>query len=181
MVEVMKIMATSFKRSHACIAAVSAPDPATGHCGPTPPLETPGHSRASLGQSLVGSLLLSPGSWCTQGSVCALQESVSPVLCKFWWLYGRVNGDLLQEGLCHTQVCCTQSPCPCDRPLLTRSSAFSKSNLNIWKFMVHVKRSPSKMVGGVKSCLESNPIPARDAQRAQTYLVRTRTQILHRD
>ena len=25
---------------------------------------------------------------------------------------GRANGDLLQEGLCHTQVCCTQSPCP---------------------------------------------------------------------
>ena len=33
--------------------------------------------------SLVGSLLLSPGSWCTQGFVCALQESVTPVLCKF--------------------------------------------------------------------------------------------------
>ena len=31
-----------------------------------------------------------------------------PVLCKFWWLYGGVNGDLLQEGLCHTQGCCTQ-------------------------------------------------------------------------
>ena len=31
-----------------------------------------------------------------------------PVLCKFWWLYGEVNGDLLQEGLRHTQVCCTQ-------------------------------------------------------------------------
>ena len=30
-----------------------------------------------------------------------------------------VNGNLLQEGLCHTQVCCTQSPCPCDCPLLT--------------------------------------------------------------
>ena len=28
------------------------------------------------------------GSWCSQGSVCALRESVSPVLCKFWWLYG---------------------------------------------------------------------------------------------
>ena len=27
----------------------------------TPPLETPGHSQVSLGQSLVGSLLLSPG------------------------------------------------------------------------------------------------------------------------
>ena len=34
-----------------------------------------------------------------------------PVLCKFWWLFGGVNGDLLQEGLCHTQVCCTQRPC----------------------------------------------------------------------
>ena len=34
-------------------------------------------TRASLGQSLVGSLLLSPGSWCIQGSVCALQESIS--------------------------------------------------------------------------------------------------------
>ena len=28
--------------------------------------------QASLGQSLVGSLLLSPGSWCTQGSVMSL-------------------------------------------------------------------------------------------------------------
>ena len=33
-----------------------------------------------------------------------------PVFCKFWLLYSGVNGDLLQEGLCHTQVCCTQSP-----------------------------------------------------------------------
>ena len=39
------------------------------------------------------------------------------VLSKFWWLYGGVNGDLLQEGLCHTQVYCTQSPCPCISPL----------------------------------------------------------------
>ena len=30
------------------------------------------------------------------------------------------------------------------------------------------RRSPSKMVGGENSRLESNPIPARDAQRAQT-------------
>ena len=28
-------------------------------------------------------------------------------------------GNLLQEGLCHTQVCCTQSPCFCSVPLLT--------------------------------------------------------------
>ena len=45
-----------------------------------------------------------------------------PVLCKFWQLYGGVNGDLLQQGLCHTQNCCTQRPCPCSRPLLTRTS-----------------------------------------------------------
>ena len=36
--------------------------------------------RGSLGQALVGSLLLSPGSWCSRGSVCALPESV-PQAC----------------------------------------------------------------------------------------------------
>ena len=109
--EVMKITATSFKRSCAGTATLSAPDAVAGHCRPTPLLETPGHSLASLVQSLVRSLLLSPGSWCVQGFVCALQESVSPVFCMFWHLYGGVNGNLLQEGLCHTQVFCTQSPC----------------------------------------------------------------------
>ena len=123
MVEVMKIMVSSFKKSHACTATLSAPNPAAGHHQPMPLLETLGHSQASLGQSLVGSLLLSSGSWCTEGFVCALQESVSPGLCKSWWLYGGVNGDLLQEGLCHIQACCTQSPCPCSRPLLTRTSS----------------------------------------------------------
>ena len=77
---------------------------------------------AKSGSVSYGSLLLPPGSWCAQGFVCALQESVSPVLCKFWWPYGGVNGDLLQEGLCHTQVYCTQSCCPCCRPLLTCKS-----------------------------------------------------------
>ena len=84
MVEVMKIMATSLKRSHACAAALSVPDPTAGHRRPTSPLETTRHSQASLGQSLVGSPLLSPGSWYTQGFVCALQVSVSPVLWKFY-------------------------------------------------------------------------------------------------
>ena len=55
-------MATSFKRSHAHSATLSAPNPAAGHHQPMPPPETRGHSWASLGQSLVGSLLLSPGS-----------------------------------------------------------------------------------------------------------------------
>ena len=117
MVEVMKIMAASFKRSHAHNAALSGPDPAAGHHWPATLTETPGHSRASLSQSLVGSLLLSLRSFFTQGFVCALQESVSPVLCKFWWLYGGVNGNLLQESLCHTQ-----SPYHSSRPLLTSTS-----------------------------------------------------------
>ena len=60
------------------------------------------------------------GFWCTQAFVCALQESVLPVLCKFWWFYGGLNGDFLQEGLCHIEVSCTQSPC--FRPLLTCTS-----------------------------------------------------------
>ena len=38
------------------------------------------------------------------------------------------------------------------------------------------RRSHSKMVGGAKSHLESNPLPTRDAQRVQTNLVCTRTQ-----
>ena len=67
-----------------------------------------------------------PGSWCTQGFISALQASFAPVLYKFWRLYGGINGDLLQEGSCHrlceTQVCCTQSPCPSSRPLLTCTS-----------------------------------------------------------
>ena len=87
MVEVMKITVTSFKRSHACTVTLSAHDPAAGHGWPMPLPETSGHPEASLGQSLAGSLLLSPESWCTQVSVWALQESVSPGLCKFWQVY----------------------------------------------------------------------------------------------
>ena len=46
-----------------------------------------------------------------------------PVLCKFWWLYGGVNDDLLSKVLCHTQVYCSQRPCPCSSPLLTCAAA----------------------------------------------------------
>ena len=96
---------------HCC---TQCPNPEAGHHQPTPSSETPGHSWES--QFLVGSLYISPGSWCAAGFICALQESVSPVLCKFWWVYGGVNGDLLQEVLCHTQVYGTQSPC--SKPLI---------------------------------------------------------------
>ena len=54
LVEVMKIMATSFKRPQAHIVTLSAPNPAAGHHQPMLPPETSVHSWASLGQSLVG-------------------------------------------------------------------------------------------------------------------------------
>ena len=77
-------MVNSFKRSHACTATLSAPNPAAGPRQPTPPLETPGHSLASLGQSLVGSLLLSPGAWCIQGSI--ITDSIDVSLSELWEL-----------------------------------------------------------------------------------------------
>ena len=109
--EIMKIMETSFKTFHSGTATLSALDPTAGHHYPLPQPKIPGHSWARLGQSLVGSLLLSPGSWCAQGFVCALQESISQS-CKLWQLCGGVNGDLLQKGLCHTQVAAPRAPVP---------------------------------------------------------------------
>ena len=63
MVELMKIIVTSFKRSHAYSAVFSAPDPAAGHHQPSPPPGTPGHSQASWVSLLWGhcSFLLGPG------------------------------------------------------------------------------------------------------------------------
>ena len=78
----VNIMVTSFKSSHAHTATLNAPHPAAGHGDPMPPLETPGHSQASLNQFLMGSLLLSPGFWCTHSFLFVPQESVSPVLCE---------------------------------------------------------------------------------------------------
>ena len=89
MLEIMKTIETSFKRSHAGTATLSAPNPVAGHCQPmVTPLVTPRYSQVSLGLFLVGSLFLSPESWCSQVSICALQMFVSPVLCKFWQFYG---------------------------------------------------------------------------------------------
>ena len=79
MVGVMEVTATSFKRTYARTVVFSAPDPTADHCQHMPLPETPGNSRASLAPSLAQSLLRSPGSWCAQGLVCALQESISPV------------------------------------------------------------------------------------------------------
>ena len=106
--------------SHAGTATLIAPNPAAGHLQPTPVLQAPGHSQASLGQSLWGHYAFS---WALMHRVLLYPPRVYfPVLCNFWQLCGGVNGDLLQEGLCHTLVCCTQSPCPCCSSLLTHTS-----------------------------------------------------------
>ena len=82
MIGVMVVMVTSFRRTYARTLVFSAPFPMACLCRPMP-LKTPRHSQESLAQSLVGSLLLSSGCWCTQAFVCALQKSVSLVLWKF--------------------------------------------------------------------------------------------------
>ena len=66
------------------------------------------------------SFILGPG-------VCKVlfvpSKRLFPQSCvKFWLLSCGVNGDLFQEGLCHTQVWCTQSPYPCSSSLLTHTS-----------------------------------------------------------
>ena len=93
---------------------------------PLPTHTSAEHSWTYMGMSeSVCCGVTAPFSWVLvhTGFVCALQESVSPALCNFWWFYGGVNGNLLQESLCHSQACCIQSPCPCGRPLLTHTSA----------------------------------------------------------
>ena len=78
------------------------------------------------------------------------------IICleALWWC----NGDLLQDGLCH-RLCdpnsCTQSPCPCSRPLLTRTTAgdsntgLAPSLRGIW-VLVHTRfcLSPPSVSGG---------------------------------
>ena len=81
----------------------------------------------------VSCVVTAPFSWVlvlTRFCLCP-PKSVSPVLCKFWWLYDGVNGTLLQEGLCHTQVYCTQSPCPYSSPLVTHTSSVQFSSVQL--------------------------------------------------
>ena len=116
-------MATSFKRSPCIHCSTQCPLP----CSSPPPTHTSaGDSWTLIGKSRsVSCGVTAPFSWVLVHSrfCLCLQESVSTVLSMSWWLYSGVNCGLLQEGLGHTQVCCTQSPCPCGRPLLTRTSA----------------------------------------------------------
>ena len=155
MVEVRKVMATSFRRACAGTAVFSAPDPSAGRCRPTPLprlLDTHrqvwlsllwGHcssllapcmhkvlfvpSKSLFPQSCGSSVIKShcPQSQILWGFSVSLPDpqvgksAVGPrtflTVWKFLWyncsavcgtsawqLYGGANGDLLQEGLCHT-------------------------------------------------------------------------------
>ena len=117
MVEVLKIMVTSFKRPCACTAALSAPDPAaatTDPCLHQRLLDTHGQVWISF---LWGhcSFLLGHG---THKVLFVPSKSLFPS-------GGSVVGLMATsfKNLCHTQVCCIQSPCPCGRPLVTHTSA----------------------------------------------------------
>ena len=66
---------------------------------------------------------------CTRFCLCP-PRVYFPVLCKSWQLCGGVNGDLLQECLCHTQVCYTQSPCPCGSPQIDSRDYLHKRDSN---------------------------------------------------
>ena len=107
--------------------------PCTHCCTQCPqPCSRPPLTHASAGDSWTlmgksGSVscgVTAPFSWVlvyTRFCLC-LPRIYFPVLCKFWQVYGGVNGNPLQEDLCHTQVCCTQSPCACGTALLTHTS-----------------------------------------------------------
>ena len=75
-------------------AAASALVPVVGHCWSRPLQETLKDSQAVLAQSL-RSLLLSPGSWCTQDFVCVLQQSVSLSPVEVLWS----NSTVLQSQI----------------------------------------------------------------------------------
>ena len=111
MVEVMKVMVTSLKSPHSQTATLGVPNPTAGHRWPTAPLETPGHSGASLGQSLVVSLLLSPASWCTRFCLCP-PRAFSSVLCKFLQLCGGIDGDPSKRAYATPRSTAPRAPAP---------------------------------------------------------------------
>ena len=114
-VEVMKIMATPSKgHMHPLLHSVS---PTLQQAIADPRLcqrllYTQGQVWVSL---LWGhcSFLLGPG---VNKVLVVPCRSLFPQFCLSSGSSMWVNGDLLQEGVCHIQICSTQSPCPCDSP-----------------------------------------------------------------
>jgi hypothetical protein len=143
------------------------------------PCSRPPLTHASAGDSWthpgksgsVSCWITAPFSWVlvnTRFYLCPLGVYF-PVLCKFWQLCCGVNGDLLQEGLCHTEVCCTQPYqsvllphcCPCGSPLLTRTS--TGDAFKHWKM-----NSPGQQVPNMLLDISGEIIPERMKRQSQS-------------
>ena len=115
MVEVMKIVVTCLKRTHRHVLLHSVP-PTLQQTITDPRL----HQRLPDTHRQVSCGVTDPFSWVLVHKILLCSPRVYfPVPCKFWQLYSGVNGDLLQEDLCHTH---TQNPCTWGGPLPTRTS-----------------------------------------------------------
>ena len=120
--QIMKIMATSFKRSHARAAILSAPSPAAGHRRPTPPqrlLDTHGqvwvslfwgHFSFLLGPDVHKVLFVPSKSLFPQSCVSSGGSVVGLMATSSKRAYAR-------PGLLHPE------PLPHSSPLLTRTSS----------------------------------------------------------
>ena len=100
-----------------------------------------GTHRQVLVSLLWGSLLLSPGSWCTQGFVCVLQESVSPVLCKY---YVSSGGSIV--GL---MVTSSKSPHAIPKSAAPRAPAICKANTDPYLHRRHWKAGLAQFLWGL--------------------------------
>ena len=96
-------MTTYFQRSPALYALPHSVPPTLQQATTDGAAASTGHSWTLTGKSgSVSCGVTAPFSWvlvCTRFCLCP-PRVFSPVLCKFWRLYGGVNGDLLQEDLC---------------------------------------------------------------------------------
>ena len=125
MVEVMKIMVTSFKMAHACTATLSPPtlqQATTDSRLHQILLDTHGqlwvslfggHCSFLLGPSVHKVLFVPSKSLFPQSCVSSGSSTVGLMVTSSKRAYA------IPRSACHTQVCCTQSPCPRSSPLLT--------------------------------------------------------------
>ena len=86
----------------------------------------PGSSQSLLPNAQVGKSVVGPRTFITVWEL--LWYNCSPVCgMSAWWLYGRIMASSSKNSYathsCACEVCCSQSPCPHGRPLLTHASA----------------------------------------------------------
>ena len=153
MVGVLKINLTSCKRSHAALLQIVSPTLQQATADPCLCRRLPDTHR-QVWVSFCG--VTAPFSWVLgHTSFCLCPQRVCFQSCVSSGVSGTVNGDLLQEGLCHNQVYWTQSLCPCSRLLLTHTSAGDTQHSSVSVFVVSlgpgahkVCLSPLRVSGG---------------------------------